>query len=201
MPHWGAHGPPLPPFPLGHVRSGATHTLTVSSSACKAFGPVRYVGVVSSNLHATFPYHLSMYEFQVWTKHHFQLAGSQVDAYSDVTEFEYSTDGVWQKITVPVGVTPFYAGGVFSHLAVLQDCDAGAVTARMKIRNVKIHDPVAPLGSIIIAGAVSSYTATNEDITSVLSNTCVDSLAGLTAARSFAGSGFARGRTPLLPRA
>ena len=107
---------------------------------------MRYVGIVKCSASAPCTdWHLTLFEFEAWTKHHFQVAGTEVDTYSDITEFTCGarssshrnpldrpflvlssddillppddTDGVWQKMTIPLGMTPFYLGGVFSHLA------------------------------------------------------------------------------------
>ena len=57
--------------------------------------------------------------------------------------------------------------------AVLQDCDAAPSAAIMKMKNVRVHEPIAPLGSILVAGAVSGHVgAGNRDTTSTSSTTC-----------------------------
>ena len=56
--------------------------------------------------------------------------------------------------------------------AVLQDCDAGGNAAIMKMKNVRVHEPIAPLGSILVAGAVSGHNHLSHlDTTSTLSTT------------------------------
>ena len=55
----------------------------------------------------------------------FQLTGPESGAVAgaDVAEFGYHTEGEWQKVVIPVGMTPSFLGEVLESMTVHQECD------------------------------------------------------------------------------